>query len=85
MMENQIGNIPSFLEVEIFFDQKGFKAKDAIAFFDDYSERNWKGRRGVLVKNWRAKALDWMWQRQRTRPYLRSKSKLMILENLEGD
>ncbi|WP_118194284.1 hypothetical protein [Albibacterium indicum] len=79
MTENRTGDIPKLLEIKIFFDQKGFETHDAIAFFDEYSERNWKGRRGVWVKNWRAKALDWMWQRQRTRPYLRSKSKLMIL------
>lgn len=76
---NEEPEIPTLFEVIVFFDQKGFEVKFAENFFYEYSKRNWKGKRGVQVKNWRAKALDWMWQRQRTRPYLYSKSKLMIL------
>lgn len=79
MRENEEPEIPTLFEVNIFFSQKGFREESAETFFSEYSERNWKGRRGIEVENWRAKALDWMWQRQRTRPYLRSKSKLMNL------
>lgn len=79
MGENKESEIPIFFEVTVFFDQKGLGEKFAEDFFTEYSKRNWKGRRGVQVTNWRAKALDWMWQRQRNRPYLRSKSKLIIL------
>lgn len=71
-------HIPSFLEITIFFDQKGFELKYAQTFFDEYSGRKWTGRRGIPVKNWRAKALDWMWRLQKNRPYLRTKVKLMI-------
>ena len=70
-------NIPCFVQVSIFFDQKGFGLQDAETFFKEYSARNWTGTKGIAVKNWRAKALDWMWRRQKNRPYLRSKSKLM--------
>ena len=71
-------HIPSFLEITIFFDQKGFELKYAEIFFHEYSCRKWTGRRGITVKNWRAKALDWMWRLQKDRPYLRTKAKLMI-------
>lgn len=70
--------IPTLIQVTIFFDQKGFGCKESEAFFNEYSNRNWKGMRGILVKNWRAKALDWMWEKQKNLAYLRSKSKLMI-------
>lgn len=70
--------IPSFLQINIFFDQKGFELQYAKAFFDEYNSREWKGRRGIIVKNWRAKALDWMWRLQKDRPYLRTKAKLLI-------
>jgi len=72
--------VPTLIQVYIFFDQKGFGSKEAEAFFNEYSIRNWKGRRGIMVKNWRAKALDWMWKRQKNLAYLRSKSKLIILK-----
>ncbi len=52
--------IPTLIQVTIFFDQKGFGNKDAEAFFNEYSIRNWKGSRGITVKNWRTKALDLM-------------------------
>lgn len=71
-------SIPTLIQVTIFFDQKGFGDQDAEAFFNEYSDRSWKGKKGILVKNWRAKALDWMWRRQKKWAYLRSKSKLMI-------
>jgi len=78
-MEHILKNhIPSFLEITIFFDQKGFELKYAEIFFDEYSGRKWTGRRGIAVKNWRAKALDWMWRLQKDRPYLRTKAKLMV-------
>ena len=69
---------PSIREATIYFIQKGFEANDAEQFYSEYSERNWTGSKSVPVKNWRAKALDWMWQRQRLRPYLRSKAKLIL-------
>lgn len=73
--------IPTLIQVTIFFDQKGFGDQDAKAFFTEYSDRSWKGKRGIMVKNWRAKALDWMWKRQKNLAYLRSKSKLMNSQN----
>lgn len=78
MESNLKKNIPTLLQITIFFDQKGFELKDAEAFYNEYCSREWKGGRGVIVKNWRAKALDWMWRLQKKRPYLRSKAKLMI-------
>ncbi|MET4082981.1 hypothetical protein ABIB40_002948 [Pedobacter sp. UYP30] len=78
-MEDSLNNCdPSFFQINIFFDQKGFDLKDAKAFYDEYSGRGWRGRRGITVKNWRAKALDWMWRLQKDRPYLRAKEKLMF-------
>jgi hypothetical protein len=78
-MEKEImSSIPSLSQITIFFDQKGFELKDAEAFFTEYSARQWRGRRGVMVKNWRAKALDWMWRLQKDRPYLRTKQKLIF-------
>lgn len=67
---------PLFVQVKIYFDQKGFEIEEAQQFFNEYSERDWKGKRGVPVKSWRAKALDWMWQKQKGKPYLRSRAKL---------
>lgn len=78
-MGKEIGtSIPSLSEALIFFDQKGFGVKDSKAFFTEYSERNWRGKKGISVKNWRAKALDWMWQRQKIHPYLRTRVKLIF-------
>ena len=68
---------PSISQITIYFDQKGFEAKEVEDFFNEYNSRNWKGSKGIPVKNWRAKALDWMWQKQKTNPYLRSKAKLI--------
>jgi hypothetical protein len=75
MMENENAIVPSKLEVEIYFSQKGFEDTDAEQFFDVFSAQNWTGKQGALIKNWRAKALDWMWQKQKSSPYLRSKLK----------
>jgi len=69
---------PPFFQVIIYFDHKGFELKDAETFFNAYNQRSWKGKKGIPVKNWRTKALDWMWQRQKNRPYLRTKSRLML-------
>ncbi|HXH99318.1 MAG TPA: hypothetical protein VNI52_03550 [Sphingobacteriaceae bacterium] len=69
---------PSFIQIAIYFDQKGFEANDAEEFFKEYDDRSWKGLKGIPVKNWRAKALDWMWQKQKASGYLRSRSKLFM-------
>lgn len=78
MIKETSAGRPSIHQATIYFIQKGFEVKDAEQFYKEYSIRNWTGSKGIPVKNWRAKALDWMWQRQRTRPYLRTKAKLIF-------
>lgn len=78
MIKNSSVAKPSIHQTTIYFNQKGFESKDAEEFFKEYETRNWTGSKGIAVKSWRAKALDWMWQRQRTHPYLRSKARLIL-------
>ncbi len=69
---------PTILEVQIYFDQKGFEKEDALAFFTYFKKRKWLNLKGKPIKNWRAKATERMWLKQRDNPYLRSKAKLLF-------
>jgi len=79
MIIGEFSLVPTVLEVEIYFNQKGFEFSDAKLFFEIYESHDWKGSKGSQVKNWRAKALEWMWQKQKESSYQRSKSKLDIV------
>ena len=69
---------PTILEVRIYFNQKGFEKKDADAFFTDFKKREWLNSKDKPIKNWRVKATERMWLKQKDNPYLRSKAKLLF-------
>ncbi len=69
---------PTILEVQIYFNQKGFEKEDAEAFFTDLKKRKWLNSKGKPIKNWRAKATERMWLKQKDNSYLRSKAKLLF-------
>ncbi|MDA9555667.1 hypothetical protein N9R54_05465 [Pelobium sp.] len=69
---------PTLKEVKIYFDQKGFEEGDAESFFKEFQKKNWQNSKGKPLVNWRAKANDRMWLKQKYNSYLRSKATLMF-------
>ena len=70
--------IPTPSQVQIYFDQKGFNEEEANRFYQFFDLSKWVGKKGAPIKNWRTKALEWMWQIQKNHPYQRSKAKMII-------
>ena len=70
--------IPTHSQVRIYFDQKGFNEAEANSFYDFFDLSKWVGKKGAPIKNWRTKALEWMWKLQENHPYQRSKAKMII-------
>jgi mannosyltransferase OCH1-like enzyme len=66
---------PPWHHVQIYFDQKGFSEAEAHRFFDHYDQRSWTTKTGAAVKNWKAAALEWIWQVLQSSSYQRGKSK----------
>ncbi|HTN19782.1 MAG TPA: hypothetical protein VL125_04870 [Pelobium sp.] len=66
------------MEVQIYFIQKGFEKEDAETFFKEFKKRQWLNKKGKSLMNWRAKASERMWVKQKDNPYLRSKAKLLF-------
>ena len=71
-------HIPTFIEVQIYFNQKGFEMEDAEEFFKEFKKRKFLNKKSEPIKNWRAKASERMWLKQKYNPYLRSKAKLLF-------
>ncbi|MBU1372643.1 MAG: hypothetical protein KKG25_08305 [Bacteroidetes bacterium] len=77
-MENRNPHYPTMKEVIIYFNQKGFENEDTELFFKEFNKKNWQNSKGRPLNNWRAKANDRMWKKQKNNPYLRSKGTLMF-------
>lgn len=75
---NSQNHIPTLTEVQIYFNQKGFEKKDAEEFFNYFKKKKWLTLKGKPIKNWRVKATERMWLKQKDNPYLRSKAKLLF-------
>jgi hypothetical protein len=69
---------PTIKEVIIYFDQKGFEEQEAVSFHKEYEMKKWLNSKGKFLKNWRAKANERMWHKQKDNPYLRSKARLLF-------
>ncbi|SEN04654.1 hypothetical protein SAMN05192574_102287 [Mucilaginibacter gossypiicola] len=68
------GQVPPAREhVLVFFDQAGFEETEAYSFFYHYEELQWKGLKGGLIRNWKTKANEWIWELKLLHPYLRFK------------
>ena len=68
------GQVPPVWEhVLIYFDQAGFEETEARSFFDHYEGSGWKGSKGGLIRNWKTKASEWLWELKLEHPYLRFK------------
>ncbi len=53
--------VPTLLEVQGYFKEKGYTDQQAKKAFDYYSESNWHDRNGDKVLNWKQKMLaNWM-------------------------
>ncbi|MDB5141417.1 MAG: hypothetical protein JWQ66_130 [Mucilaginibacter sp.] len=64
---------PAWEHVLIFFDQAGFPETEARQFFQHYEETEWKGLKGGLIRNWKTKAQEWIWEIKLQNPHLRIK------------
>ena len=68
------GEVPPAREhVLIFFDQAGFGDAEAERFYQHYEDTGWKGLKGGLIRNWKTKAQEWIWELKLADPYLRFK------------
>lgn len=68
------GEVPPAREhVDIFFDQAGFAETEAEEFFQHYEEMDWHGLKGGLIRNWKTKAQEWLWEIKAQNPHLRLK------------
>jgi hypothetical protein len=52
---------PSLQHVSIYFIQKGFSDNDALDFFNHYESKRWLNKEGILIKNWKITAWEWIW------------------------
>ena len=64
---------PAWEHVLIFFDQAGFSETETKQFFQHYDEMEWKGLKGGLIRNWKTKAQEWIWEIKLRNPHLRLK------------
>jgi len=64
---------PTWEHVRIFFGQAGFPEIEARQFFRHYEEMQWKGLKGGLIRNWKTKAQEWIWEIKLRNPHLRLK------------
>jgi len=56
--------IPPTLEIVlIFFLQRNESENEANVFFDFYAENGWTNIRGSNVRDWKVKAIDWIWKK----------------------
>jgi hypothetical protein len=64
---------PQFDHVMIFFDQAGFTETEARRFYNHYEDMDWRGLKGGLIRNWKTKAQEWLWEIKLRNPHLRMK------------
>ena len=64
---------PVWEHVLIFFDQAGFPETEAKQFYHHYEEMQWKGLKGGMIRNWKTKAQEWIWEIKLRNPHLRIK------------
>ncbi|MFB9843911.1 hypothetical protein [Mucilaginibacter ginsenosidivorans] len=64
---------PVWEHVLIFFDQAGLPETEARRFYQHYQEMQWQGLKGGLIRNWKTKAQEWIWEIKLRNPYLRIK------------
>jgi hypothetical protein len=64
---------PALAHVLIFFDQAGFTETEAKHFYNHYEEMDWRGIKGGLIRNWKTKAQEWLWEIKLRNPHLRMK------------
>ncbi|HEX3384402.1 MAG TPA: hypothetical protein VHS53_04405 [Mucilaginibacter sp.] len=62
---------PIWEHVLIFFDQAGFAESEARQFFQHHDDMKWKGLKGDLIRNWKTKAQEWVWEIKLQNPHLR--------------
>lgn len=55
---------PDKSQVVVYFLEKGDTEKSASEFFKEYSEKNWKNKRGTTIKNWKVHAWAWIWDKR---------------------
>lgn len=64
---------PPLNYVLIFFDQAGFSETEARSFYNHYENMNWRGLKGGMIRNWKTKAQEWLWEIKQRNPHLRVK------------
>ncbi len=64
---------PPLKYVLIFFDQAGFSETEARRFYNHYEDMDWRGLKGGLIRNWKTKAQEWLWEIKQQNPHLRMK------------
>ncbi len=64
---------PTLNYVLIFFDQAGFSETEARRFYNHYEGMDWRGLNGGLIRNWKTKAREWLWEIKQMNPHLRMK------------
>lgn len=65
---------PISAHVKIYFSQKGMTEAEADAFFNEYHKRHWKSAQGTPVKNWKAMASDWIFDKKQYKRLRQRKS-----------
>lgn len=64
---------PAWEHVLIFFDQAGFSETEARRFYNHYEDMDWRALKGGLIRNWKTKAQEWLWEIKLRNPHLRVK------------
>lgn len=54
---------PDARHVAIYFMEKGQSASNADAFFNYYQRKQWLNAQGVVIRNWKVTAWEWIWSR----------------------
>lgn len=52
---------PNMEHVMIWFLQKGSNEIVALSFYDYYEDNRWLNSTGILIKNWKMTAWEWLW------------------------
>ncbi|UOE51363.1 hypothetical protein MTO98_09760 [Mucilaginibacter sp. SMC90] len=49
--------------VVIWFIEKGSNEITALAFYRSYQVKQWRNKRGNVIKDWKMRAWQWLWEK----------------------
>ena len=65
---------PNIDQVKMYFSQKGMNEQEAQHFFQLYQIKQWRTKKGEMIKNWKNAAHGWIFSAIKTQSWLFNKN-----------